>query len=273
MPTMLTRTLAENASTAVSRKRESTSSSATTRGNALKISDGIGTMKRLITPMRMKISTRRMTAANEPNPSTKGNQRDLLMAIDAMRASLRMSPAPVQRLRLVLRQAAGRLFAQIAPDLRHVAAKRLARHDLGCARPRQVNIDDAFHLARPIGHHHDAIGELHGLSNIVSDQQGGLLQLLLNLQHLVAQQEPGLLVKRRERLVHQHDLRLGRERARHRYALAHAARKLGRVAPLKSVETDQSDEMPGAVVALPLGQPGELEREGDIVDHRAPGEG
>src|SRR3954469_8639829 len=178
--------LAENASMAVSRKRESTSSSATMRGNALKISDGIGTMKRLMSPTRMKSSTRRMTAANELNPSTNGNQRVLVSTTDAVRASLRMGPAPLQRLRLVFRQAAGRLLAQVTPDLRHVAAKRLARHDLGCARPRQVNIDDAFHLARPIGHHQDAIGELHGLSNVVSDQQGGLLQLLLNLQHLVA---------------------------------------------------------------------------------------
>ena len=68
----------------------------------------------------------------------------------------------------------------------------------------------------PVGHHQDAVGELHRFGEVVGDQQRGLLQLLLDLQHLVAEQEPGLLVERGERLVHQQDFRLGGERARHR---------------------------------------------------------
>jgi hypothetical protein len=70
----------------------------------------------------------------------------------------------------------------------------------------------------------------------VGDEQAGLLQLMLDLQHLVAEQQARLLVERAERLVHQQDLRLGGERARDRDALAHAAGKLGRIALLEAVE-------------------------------------
>src|SRR5947209_16946907 len=39
------------------------------------------------------------------------------------------------------------LLAQVAPDLRHVAAERLARHDLGGARARQFDLDHALQSA------------------------------------------------------------------------------------------------------------------------------
>ncbi len=68
----------------------------------------------------------------------------------------------------------------------------------------------------------------------------GLLQLLLDLQHLVAEQQPRLLVERGERLVHQQDLRLGRERARDRDALAHAAGQLRGIAALEAVRPTRS---------------------------------
>ncbi len=66
------------------------------------------------------------------------------------------------------------------------------------------------------------------------------LQLLLDLQHLVAEQQPRLLVERGERLVHQQDFRLGGERAGERHALAHAAGEFAGIAVLEAVEADQS---------------------------------
>ena len=63
------------------------------------------------------------------------------------------------------------------------------------------------------------------------------------------------------------------QRARHRHALAHAAGELGRIAPLEAVEPDQRDEMPRPLVALGLRHAGDLQREGHIVDHGAPGKG
>ena len=61
--------LAENASPAVSRKRDSTSSSTITRGNAAMMSEGNGTMKRLMQPSWISASTMTKKPTNEPVPS------------------------------------------------------------------------------------------------------------------------------------------------------------------------------------------------------------
>ena len=189
-----------------------------------------------------------------------------------VRSSCQCSP-PCSARDLSSLKPSARFLAQIGPDLRDVTAEGLARHDLRGARPRQFYIDHAFHPAGAIGHHQDAVGELHRFGDVVGDQQHRLIELLLDLQHLVAEQEPRLLVERRERLVHQQDFRLRRQRARHRHALAHAAGQLGRITLLEAVEPDHGHEMPRPLDALALRHAGDFQREGDIVDDIAPGEG
>ena len=99
-------------------------------------------------------------------------------------------------------------------------------------------------------------------------------EVLLDLQHLVAEQQPGLLVERGERLVHQQDLGLGGERAGDGDALAHAAGEFAGIAVLEPGEPDQRDEMPArSSSARGLADAGDLQREGDVVDHGAPREG
>src|SRR4051794_10110094 len=215
-PETATSTLADSASVIVSRKRDGTFSSITTRGNAMMISDGIGTMKRLISPARMSTSTATTKTTIEPSPSATGNQRVLLSAREVLMRCLR-TPLPLvgrgrgwgrrgcglrsnhlwhdphprpphkgggeertpprpcfsrpqkrswvlarfQLLLLVVAQPLGRFLAQVAPDLRDVAAERLARHDLRGARARQLDLDGALEPAGPVGHHQDAVGELH----------------------------------------------------------------------------------------------------------------
>ena len=105
----------------------------------------------------------------------------------------------------------------------------------------------------------------------MGDEKDGLVQLLLDLQHLVAQQQPRLLVERGKRLVHQQDLRARAQRAGDRHALAHAARQLGRVALLEAVEADDLDVAHRPLDALALAHALDLERECDVVEHRAPG--
>ena len=168
--------------------------------------------------------------------------------------------------------AAARLLAQIFPDLRDVATERLAADDFRGARAWQIDVDNALHLAGAVGHYQDAVGHLHRFGDVVGDQQRGLLELLLDLQHFVAEQEPCLLVERGERLVHQQDFRLGGEGAGERDALAHAAGELAGIAVLEAVEPDHSDEMTRALGAFGARHADEFEREGDVVDHRAPGE-
>ena len=79
-------------------------------------------------------------------------------------------------------------------------------------------------------HHGDAVGEAHGLGLVVRDvdrRGAGLAQHRLQLR---AHLEPQQRVEIGERLVHQQHGRLDGERARHRDALALAARELGRIA-------------------------------------------
>ena len=72
----------------------------------------------------------------------------------------------------------------------------------------------------------------------MSDEQRGLRELLLNVQHLVAKQKTRLLVERREWLVHQQDLGPKRKRSGDGNALPHAARKLKRMMPFEALQTD-----------------------------------
>ena len=107
----------------------------------------------------------------------------------------------------------------------------------------------------------------------MSNEKRGLLQLLLDLQDLVAQEQPGLLVKRGERLVHQQDLWLRRQRARHGHPLPHAARQLGGIPPLESLEPHELDELPRPLVPLGSRQAHYFQRKRDVIDQVAPREG
>src|SRR6476660_9729262 len=75
-----------------------------------------------------------------------------------------------KRMFFLIPHAAVCFLAQIAPDLRDVAPEGLAAHDLGRARARQIDVDDAFNLAGAIGHHQDTIGHLDRLGDVVCDQ-------------------------------------------------------------------------------------------------------
>ena len=142
------------------------------------------------------------------------------------------------------RDAAARLLAQVAAR----SARRSGR-TRRCRRPRTSRgcgrsiVDDAL---QPPGRYVmtstrsescTASVRLCVMSSVVC------CSCLLDLQHLVAEQQARLLVERGERLVHQQDPRLGGERARDRDALPHAAGQLGGIAALEPVEADQRDEM------------------------------
>jgi len=171
---------------------------------------------------------------------------------------------------LVAHAAAG-FLAQIAPDLRHITPERFAAHDFRSPWARQVDIYDAFHFAGPVRHHQNAVGHLYRFGDVVRDQERRLLQLLLDLQHLIAEQKSSLLVERGEGFVHQQDFWLGGERSRQRHALAHAAGELPRISVLETGQADQTDEVLGAFDARFLRHAYEFEREGDIVGDAAPG--
>src|SRR4029450_11559312 len=62
-----------------------------------------------------------------------------------------------------------------------------------------------------------------------------------------------------------------RERAGDGDTLAHAARKLSRVAALEALQSRHGDEVRGAFLPLRLRHSRDLEWKGDVLRHRAPG--
>src|SRR5947207_9526089 len=65
----------------------------------------------------------------------------------------------------------------------------------------------------------DLVAELQGLVEIVTDEEDGLPDPLLERQQLVLELAADERVERRERLVHEQDVRIGRERPREPDAL------------------------------------------------------
>ena len=136
-----------------------------------------------------------------------------------------------------------RLDQEIDDVVAHRVVERVLVEVGALAVLRQRVLDDlGQHRAGAVGHQHDAVGEIDRLVDVVGDHEHGLAGLQADAAHLVLQGAAGERVERRERLVHQHDLRLDRERARDADALLHAAGELGRALVLGAGEADEVDE-------------------------------
>ena len=83
---------------------------------------------------------------------------------------------------------------------------------------------------------------------------------------------PVLLVDRRERLVEQQHVGIDRQRARQADALAHAAGELVRIFVLEAGKADLGDVVAGDLLALGRGLAAQFEPEGDVAQHRRPGQ-
>ena len=118
--------------------------------------------------------------------------------------------------------------------------------------------------------HGDLVAELHGLVDVVGDEQDGLAELALQPQELVLELLAHHRVDGAERLVHEHHRRVGGQGARHPDPLLLAARELVGVAV--GVRLGQADALeqlhPGGarLLAVPAQQPG---HGGDVVDDGA----
>ena len=93
---------------------------------------------------------------------------------------------------------------------------------------------------------------------------------LADAQQQVVHLQPGQLVERAERLVHQQQVRLMDEGAAQGDALLHAAGELMRPGVVEGRKTDQRQELAGARPRRLVVAPEDLHREQHIVDHRAP---
>ena len=121
------------------------------------------------------------------------------------------------------------------------------------ARVRKVDRDlggDAAGIGRQ---HEDAVGHQHRFLDVVGHHQDGLDRnppLLPQVDEIGAQGLGGQHVERRERLVHQQDLRLHHKRPREADTLAHAARQFLRIGRFEPVEADGVDRLQRALAGL-----------------------
>ena len=94
MPNTASRAAAARHSLKVNTKRSSICSSTMTRSKLAAICDGIGTMKRLMTPKRIRTSMMSAAARNEPMPSAAGTKRMRESASEVMSCLARGLPPP-----------------------------------------------------------------------------------------------------------------------------------------------------------------------------------
>ena len=134
-----------------------------------------------------------------------------------------------------------------------------------------------------LAHDRDAVAHLDRLVDVVRDEHDRLFDFRLQGEELVLQVRAVDRVDRAERLVHQHQRRVGRERARDADALALAAGELRRIAArhLLGVEADQREQLLHArvgAVLLPAEQPRhgrdvlgdrQVREQPDLLDHVA----
>ena len=108
-----------------------------------------------------------------------------------------------------------------------------------------------------LGEDGDLVAHLHGLVDVVGDQDDGLVELVLEPQELVLQPRPDDRVDGRERLVHQQHRRVGGQRPRDADPLLLAPGELVRVAVgvHVGVESDQGEQLARPLARLAFGVP------------------
>ena len=125
-----------------------------------------------------------------------------------------------------------------------------------------VVLDDLGALAE----HDDPVAELHGLVEVVGDDDHRLAHLVLDADELVLQALAGDRVDRSERFVHEQDGWVGGERPGHSHALLLAAGELLGIAVLVhlGIEADEVEQLvdagvdPGLVPAEHAGHQGDV---------------
>ena len=89
---------------------------------------------------------------------------------------------------------------------------------------------------------HDHVCDLICLRQVVRDEHGELAPLAQRLTELARKLASQRGIKRRERLVEQQHIRIGRKRARERDALLLAARQIGGIARRQGAQSHLFDE-------------------------------
>src|SRR5688572_419711 len=198
------------------------------------------------------------TSSSRPTTSHSPNHTNSEDAI-----GIRRPPSSMSFLQVVL---------QLGPDLLNpVEIGGAAPDRIGSATPVDAWTDDLRHLGRPPGEDHDLVGDVDRLLDRVGHEDHGLLLDVEQVQQVLLELPPDLLVHRRERLVHQQGVRVDREGTREPDALPHPTGKLVRVGVLGAGQADLVDVLPGDLLALRLRDAAQLKAESRVAQHRRPG--
>ena len=101
--------------------------------------------------------------------------------------------------------------------------KRVLVEIIARALAREGILDDlGQHRARTVGHQHDLVGEIDRLIHVMRDHEDGLPGFLTDAADFILQGAAREGVECRKWLIHQHDLRLDRQRTGNANPLFHA---------------------------------------------------
>ncbi len=112
------------------------------------------------------------------------------------------------------------------------------------------------------------VADAQRLVEIVGDEDDGLLQLVLDLHHLVLHLATDEGVEGREGLDHQQDVGVGGEGSGQAHTLLHAARELVGSVGGVGIEPDECKRFQRRLVTFGLGNALHLQPVADVVDHR-----
>ena len=121
-------------------------------------------------------------------------------------------------------------------------------------------------------HDDDPVGKPDGLIEVMRDEKDRLLQHVLQAQELVLHLAADERVEGGEGLVEEPELGPHRERAGNPHALLLPAGELARVVALAPFEADELDHLAGTSLARAPVDALDLERKGDVLQHRAVGQ-
>ncbi len=136
------------------------------------------------------------------------------------------------------------------PDLhsRNALTNSLAGCALDFGRRREL-------LDLPVVEQGDAVGEGEGFLLVVSDEDRGEAELVVDLPERAAKLAADLRVERSERLVEEEDARIAGEGSGERDALALAAGKLARVALAEALQLNEFEQLIDAAGDVALRRP------------------
>src|SRR5471030_1610966 len=165
------------------------------------------------------------------------------------------------------------LFLHGVPDLRMQFHKSGRQTDFRhVARALKIDLVFAYGVrVRSRRQYHHAIGERDRLFQVVGDEHHRLALGRPQFEQFVFHQLSRLHVERRKRLVHEQDLRIQDEGLRQRYALAHAARQLVRIAAAEAAQAHALEPIIAAFDCFSPRHTAKLQTNNDVVERTAPG--